>query len=85
MINTDENDRVNYIELSPTSDLRVFYKGVPVFEAPVDEVALLVGGPVAADDDLERFDLRADVGLMRCDEKWDAIGVGAGEHFARLR
>lgn len=86
LVNADSEGRVNYLEVSPFRDVRVLYKGVSVFEVPPAEAARLAGGPMDADD-LESFDVEADVGLSRCDEDggWDSIGVGAGQHFARLR
>lgn len=85
LVNADSDGRVNYLEVSRFRDVRVLYKGVSVFEVPPAEAARLVGGPMD-DDDLESFNIEADVGLTRCnDGGWDSIGVGAGQHFARLR
>lgn len=81
LVNTDDEDRVNYLELSRVPGIRAIYKGVSIWELPMDTAALLVCGGRPQDEFL-CADFEADVAMSTCDgEEWDTIGVGTGSYF----
>ena len=81
LVNTDDEDRVNYLELSRVPGIRAVYKGVSIWEVPMETAALLVCGGQPQDDFL-CADFETDVAMTTCDgDDWDTIGIGTGSYF----
>lgn len=78
-----EDGRVEYLEVANGPDSGATFEGRAIFEIPMDEAARLVS-VTGVHTKHQCANPDTDVGMYSSDgERWDAIGVGSGNHFRR--